>query len=73
MDGLYPRFLTIFPEWESYLGGLAVLLGAIGLFTARHRRMLFWVLVLAVFTIVSMGSHVQLLGKEFDAVPQELA
>ena len=68
VDGLYPRFLTIFPEWESYLGGLAVLLGAIGLFTARHRRMLFWVLVLAVFTIVSMGSHVQLLGKEFEAV-----
>ena len=30
--------------------------------------MLFWVLVLAVFTIVSMGSHVQLLGKEFEAV-----
>ena len=68
VDGIYPRFLTPFPEWESYLGVLVILLAGVGIITARHRGALFWLLVMGVFMLITMGPYLQVLGKVYEGV-----
>ena len=68
VDSIYPRFMTPFPEWESYLGFLVIPLAVIGVIAARHRGALFWLLVLAVFTLITMGPYLQVLGKVYEGI-----
>ena len=68
VDDIYPQFNAPFPEWESYLGGLVILLAVVGVITARHRAALFWLLVLVVFTMITMGPYLQIKGTVYEGV-----
>ena len=68
VENIYPKFNVPFPEWESYLGGLVVLLAVAGVITARHRAALFWLLVLVVFALITMGPYLQIKGTVYEGV-----
>ena len=78
VSDIYPRFLTHFTEWESYLGVLPIMLALVGVCTGKspqppfgkegRGRIFFWLLALAVFTAISLGPHPQVLGREFEGV-----
>ena len=68
VDDIYPRFMAPFPEWESYLGVLVIALAVVGVIAARHRGALFWLLVMGVFLVITMGPYLQVLGKMYEEV-----
>ena len=69
VTGTYQRFVTHFTESESYLGVVTVLLAALGAYRFGLRRTGLWVTVFIVFTALSLGPFLQVLGREFQGLP----
>lgn len=63
---IYPLFITHITEWESYLGIVAVTLGIIGMLKSGLRHTGLWLVIFGAFAIISLGPHLQILGKQFD-------
>lgn len=63
---IYELFRTDFTEWESYLGIITAALMLAGVFKFEARKTGMWVLIFFLFVIISLGPHLQILGKQFD-------
>jgi hypothetical protein len=63
---IYDLFKTDFTEWDSYLGIVTVALMLLGVFKFEGRKIGMWLLLFCLFVIISLGPHLQILGKQFD-------
>jgi hypothetical protein len=63
---IYELFKTHITEWDSYLGVITVALMLVGVFKIKARKTGMWVLIFFLFVIISLGPHLQILGKQFD-------
>jgi hypothetical protein len=65
---IYELFKTHFTEWGSYLGIITIALMLWGAFNFEVRKTGMWVLMFFFFVIISLGPHLQIMGKQFDDI-----
>jgi hypothetical protein len=65
---IYELFKTHFTEWNSYLGIVTIGLMLLGAFKFEVRKTGMWVLMFFLFVIISLGPHLQIMGKQFDDI-----
>ena len=63
---IYDLFKTHVTEWDSYLGTVTIALMLFGTFKLEARKTGMWLLMFFLFVIISLGPHLQILGKQFD-------
>jgi hypothetical protein len=63
---IYGLFKTHFTEWNSYLGIFTIGLMLLGALKFEVRKTGMWVLMFLLFVIISLGPHLQIMGKQFD-------
>jgi hypothetical protein len=63
---IYGLFKTQFTEWDSYLGIVTVALMLLAIFKVNVRKTSLWILMFCLFVIISLGPHLQILGKQFN-------
>jgi hypothetical protein len=64
----YYFFKTNFTEWDSYLGIITIALMLLGAFKVEVRKTGLWIVMFFLFVIISLGPHLQILGKQFDDI-----
>jgi hypothetical protein len=65
---IYELFKTHFTEWDSYLGIITIALMLLGAFKAEVRKTGLWIVMFFLFVIISLGPHLQIMGKQFDDI-----
>jgi hypothetical protein len=63
---IYDLFKTHVTEWDSYLGTVTIALMLFSTFKLEARKTGMWLLMFFLFVIISLGPHLQILGKQFD-------
>jgi hypothetical protein len=63
---IYHLFKTNITEWDSYLGIITIALMLLGAFKVEVRKTGMWIVMFFLFVIISLGPHLQILGKQFD-------
>jgi hypothetical protein len=65
---IYHLFKTNITEWDSYLGIFTIALMSLGVFKFEVKKTGLWIVMFFLFVTISLGPHLQILGKQFDDI-----